>query len=85
MLASAFDALKAALATQSVAFAGTTLKAFYSHRIDEAVTTMEFTPEQQATVDARHARLDDVASRVQETLDVVRRSSMLLSDALSRV
>lgn len=69
----AFSVLAKLLATQATAFAETALKELCEHHVVEAMSNIDFTPEQHRALKARHNELQDTAGQVELRLDALRR------------
>jgi len=67
-LCRAFAVLAHVLANQAFAFADTSLACLCHRRVDEAMTTIEFSPEQSRALAQRHEELEATAKHVEQRL-----------------
>jgi len=69
----AFAVLARILANQAFAFADTSMTYLCQRRVDEAMTTIDFSPDQKRALSIRHEELDGIAKQVEQRLAGVRR------------
>lgn len=79
----AFTVLADVLATQAFAFADASMSALCRRQVDEAMSSIEFSPEERRAITNRHLELMDVAKQVQDRLNSVRRCISVLRSARS--
>lgn len=77
----AFAVLARILANQSFAFADTSMAYLCQRRVDEAMTAIDFSPDQKTAIAARHEELDSLAKQVEQRLAGVRRCTNALRSA----
>jgi len=82
-LCRAFKVLAGILANQAFAFADTTLAALCSRHVDEAMNSIQFSPEQQKALAAREAELQNTVVQARNRLDKTRRCLISLRSARS--
>jgi len=78
----AFSKLARILANQSFAFADTSMAYLCQRRVDEAMTAIDFSTDQQRALQARHEELESVAKQVEQRLAGVRRCIAALRSAI---
>eukprot|EP00927_Polykrikos_kofoidii_P085254 TRINITY_DN9221_c0_g1_i1.p1 TRINITY_DN9221_c0_g1~~TRINITY_DN9221_c0_g1_i1.p1 ORF type:complete len:801 (+),score=143.58 TRINITY_DN9221_c0_g1_i1:112-2514(+) len=69
----AFSVLTKILANQAFAFADTALASLCRRHVDEAMSAIDFSPEQRRVLDARHSELKTISQQVDTRLEAVRR------------
>lgn len=69
----AFAVLARALANQAYAFADTSMSALTLRHLDQAMNTLDFSPEQRRALGTRHGELRAVARQVDDRLTAVRK------------
>lgn len=79
----AFAVLARILANQSFAFADTSMAYLCQRRVDEAMTAIDFSPDQKKAIQSRHEELDKLAQQVEQRLNGVRRCIAALRSASS--
>jgi len=72
-LRKAFDVLAGVLANQAFAFSDTTLCQLSRRQIDEAMNSMQFSPEQQEALSSRHEEMRATVNKVSTRLEAIRR------------
>merc|ERR1719240_2401686 len=72
-LRKAFDVLAGVLANQAFAFSDTTLCQLSRRQIDEAMNSMQFSPEQQEALSSRHEEMRATVNKVGARLEAIRR------------
>lgn len=82
-LRQAFSVLADILANQAVAFSDAAMASLCRREVDEAMTAIDFSPEQRVVLSERHVELSDVARQVQERLRIVRRATVVLRGVLT--
>lgn len=82
-LCRAFKVLSGILANQAFAFADTTLAALCSRHVDEAMNSIQFSPEQHKALVARETELQNRVSQARNRLEKTRRCLISLRSARS--
>lgn len=78
LLRSAFSVLAKVLANQAYSFADNAMSALCRREVDEAMSAIDFTPEQRRVLNARNTELQDRVSQVEQRLDVVNKCTGIL-------
>merc|ERR1712014_272522 len=81
MLKKAFGVLASILANQAFAFSDTAMSDLCRRRIDEAMSGLDFTPEQRRLVSLRHQEAMSKLQKAETRLDTVHRCVSALRNA----